>query len=124
MEHHRAAVGTLARSRSYVWVVKGKNLAKKFVQQCPKCRRERRRLETQQMGMLKEAQLTVSPPWTYVSLDCAGPVSVGGEVQKRIRMKCWILVYVDQGSRAVCLLLTTGYSTSDFLVKHKEFCAR
>ena len=27
-------------------------------------------------------------------------------------------------SRALCLLLTTGYSTSDFLVKHKEFCAR
>ena len=124
VEHHRDAVGTLARSRSYVWVVKGKNLAKKIVNNCTKCRRERRRLETQQMGMLKEAQLTVSPPWTYVSLDFAGPVLAGGEVQKRIRMKCWILVYVDQASRAVCLLLTPGYSTSDFLIKHKEFCAR
>ena len=124
VEHHRDAVGTLARSRSYVWVVKGKNLARKIVNNCPKCRREQRRLESQQMGMLKEAQLTVSPPWTYVSLDFAGPVLVGGEVQKRIRMKCWILVYCDQASRAVCLLLTPGYSTSDFLIKHKEFCAR
>ena len=124
VEHHRGVVGTLARSRTYVWVVKGKNLAKQVVHNCPKCRRERRKLETQQMGMLKEAQLTVSPPWSYVSLDFAGPVLVGGEVQKRIRLKCWILVYVDQASRAVCLLLTTGYSTSDFLVKHREFCAR
>ena len=124
VEHHRDAVGTLARSRSYVWVVKGKNLAKRIVSSCVKCKREQKKLESQQMGMLKEAQLTISPPWSYVTLDFAGPVLVAGEVQKRIRMKCWILVYVDQGSRAVCLLLTTGYSTSDFLIKHKEFCAR
>ena len=39
-------------------------------------------------------------------------------------MKCWILVYMDQASRAVCLLLTSGYSTADFLVKHEEFCNR
>ena len=39
-------------------------------------------------------------------------------------MKCWILVYVDQASRAVCLLLTSGYSTQDFLTKHAEYCAR
>ena len=124
VEDHRSAAGTLARSRSYVWVVRGKNLAKSVVSSCPKCRREKKRLESQQMGMLKEAQLSVCPPWTYVSLDFAGPVTVGGEVQKRITMKCWILVYMDQASRAVCLLLTSGYSTADFLMKHEEFCNR
>ena len=51
-----------------------------------------------------------------VCLDFAGPVKVGGEVQKRI--------YVFQSSRAICLLLTSGYSTADFLVKHEEFCSR
>ena len=71
VEHHRSAVGTLDRSRTYVWVVKGKNLAKLVVSKCPKCKRERKRLETQQMGMLREAQLTVCPAWTYVSLDFA-----------------------------------------------------
>ena len=124
VEHHRSATGTLARSRSYVWIVRGKNLAKQVVNNCNMCKREKRRLEVQQMGMLKEAQLTVCPPWTNVSLDFAGPVKVGGEVQKRITMKCWILVYMDQASRAVCLLLTSGYSTADFLVKHEEFCNR
>ena len=76
------------------------------------------------MGMLREAQLSVCPPWSYCSLDFAGPVKVSGEVQKRITMKCWILVYVCQSTRAICLLLTSGYSTSDFLVKHEEFCSR
>ena len=124
VEHHRGVAGTLARSRTYVWVVKGKLLAKTIVNACPKCRRERKRLEKQQMGMMRETQLSVCPPWSFVALDFAGPVLVGGEVQKRIHMKCWILVYVDQSSRAVCLLLTSGYGTSDFLIRHEEFCAR
>ena len=59
-----------------------------------------------------------------MSLDFAGPVEVGGEVQRRIKMKCWILVYVDQASWAVCILLTSGYSTQDFLTRHAEYCAR
>ena len=124
VEHHRGATGTLARSRTYVWVVRGKDLAKKIVKNCPKCRIERRRLQAQQMGLLKENQLTVCPPWTFVSLDFAGPFMVSGEVQKRTRMKCWVLVYCCQSTRAVCLLLTAGYSTSDFLCKHDEFCSR
>ena len=33
VEHHRSAVGTLARSRTYVWITRGKALAKKVVSQ-------------------------------------------------------------------------------------------
>ena len=124
VEHHRAAVGTLARSRTYVWIVKGKSLAKKIVSTCFTCRRVKKQMESQLMGMLHEAHLTVSPPWTFVALDFAGPFYVAGEVQKRVTMKGWVLVYVDQGSRAICLLLTSGYGTQDFLMKHAEFCAR
>ena len=121
VENHRAAVGTLARSRNYVWIVKGKQLAKKIVNSCVACKRERKKLEMQQMGMLREEHLTVCPPWTSVSLDFAGPVKINGEVQRRITMKGWILVYVDQASRAVCLLLTPGYSTADFLLMHDRY---
>jgi hypothetical protein len=124
VEHHRAAVGTLARSRSYVWIIKGKALAKKVVSQCMVCRRERKMREKQQMGLLKEEHLTVCPPWTSVNLDFSGPVKVSGEVQRRITMKGWILIYVDQASRAVCIFLTPGYSTADFLLKHDQFTTR
>ena len=121
VEHHRGYVGTLARSCTYVWIVKGRSLAKKVVSKCVVCRRERKLLESQQMGVLKEQHLTVCPPWTYVSLDFCGPVQVRGEVEKQKAMKCWILVYVDQSSRAISLLLAPGYSTADFLLKHDYF---
>ena len=76
------------------------------------------------MGILREEHLTVYPPWSTVSLDFAGPVRISGEVQRRITMKGWILVYVDQASRAICLLLTPGYSTADFLLQHDRFTTR
>ena len=79
---------------------------------------------TQQMSEIKDEQLTISPPWTHIALDFAGPVYVKGEVNKRTKMKCWILVYSCRGTKAVCLLATPGYATSDFLSKHAEFVYR
>ena len=122
VQNHRAAVGTLARSRNYAWIVKGKQLAKRIVNSCTSCKREKRKLEVQQMGILREEHLTLSPPWTAVSLDFAGPVKISGEVQRRITLKGWILIYVCQATRALCLLLTPGYSTADFLLMHDRFC--
>jgi len=87
VEHHRAAVGTLARSRTYVWIIRGKSLAKKIVSGCFTCRRVKKQMESQLMGFLHEAHLTVSPPWTFVALDFAGPFHVAGEVQRRATMK-------------------------------------
>ena len=76
------------------------------------------------MALLREESLQVCPPWTNVSLDFAGPVTIKGEVNSRARMKSWILIYVCRNTKAVCLLPTSGYSTSDFLCKHEEFIAR
>ena len=74
----------------------------------------------QQMADIRDEQLTVAPPWTHVALDFAGPITVKGQVNKRAKMKVWILVYSCRTTKAVCLLATPGYSTSDFLCKHSE----
>ena len=121
---HRSAVVTLARSRTKVWIVKGRNLARKVVNDCQRCTRDRKELLIQQMADLKPESLTVSPPWTNVALDFAGPILVRGEVNKRAKLKCWVLVYTCRATRAVCMLATTGYSTADFLCKHEEFVSR
>ena len=84
---HRSAVATLARSRRKVWVVKGKDLARRVVSSCPRCDRERKVMLVQQMADIKEESLTVSPPWRHVALDFAGPVVCKGQVNKRAKMK-------------------------------------
>ena len=121
---HRGAVATLARSRRKVWIVKGRNLARKIVNTCPRCIIDKKQCLVQQMSNIKEESLTVAPPWRHLALDFAGPVTVKGEVNKRAKLKCWILVYTCRATRAVCLLATSGYSTADFLSKHEELVFR
>ena len=121
---HRSVAQTLAKSRSWVWIVKGKDLAKKICNQCMECRKEKKDLLKQQMGKVREETVTMCPPWTYVSLDYAGPVVIRGEVNARSRGKSWILVFVCKSTKAVCLLPTAGYDTSSFLCKFEEFQAR
>ena len=123
---HRSVSETLSKSRSSVWIVKGKQLAKRVCAECMTCARIRAkaRVEFQQMSELKEESSTVCPPWTYVCIDYAGPVLIRGEINKRSRAKAWIIVYTCRSTKAVCLLATSGYSTSDFLSKHAEFVAR
>ena len=107
-----------------MWIHKGKDLAKSIVRSCPECKIQRKELLKQQISSLKPASLKMCRPWTNVSLDFAGPVLVKGVVNSRAKKKCWILVYVCQNTKAVCLLATSGYDTSCFLMRHEEFVAR
>ena len=121
---HRSVAQTLAKCRSSVWIVKAKDLAKKVCWECMECARNRKKLASQQMALLREESLQCCPPWTNIALDFAGPITIKGEVNVRSRAKSWILVYVCRNTKAVCLLATSGYSTADFLSKHEEFIAR
>ena len=121
---HRSVSETIARSRQYAWIVKPKDLAKKICYICYKCRKNKRSLQSQQMARLREESLSICPPWTFISLDYAGPFVIRGEVNRRSRSKCWIIVYVCRSTKAVCLLPTASYDTEAFLVRHEEFVAR
>ena len=79
---------------------------------------------SQQIAHIKPENLEVCRPWTFVSLDFAGPISCKGVVNARARRKCWILVYCCRSTKAVCLLPVAGYDTASFLVRHEEFVAR
>ena len=121
---HCSVAETLARCRVRVWIVRARDLCKKVVSGCMSCRRRKIKLVGQQMGKVKEESLTVCRPWTYISLDFAGPVKVKGAVNARAKKKCWILVYCCRSTKAVELLATLGYDTGSFLLKHEEFVAR
>ena len=121
---HKSITETLARSRESVWIVRARQLAKKVCSQCYHCQRQRKKLLGQRMAKLKEESLTVCRPWTYVSIDFAGPIIVKGTVNSRARKKIWIIVYVCRSTKAVCLLACHGYDTESFLLRHEEFVSR
>ena len=120
---HKSIVETLARSRQSVWIVRARQLAKKVCSSCYVCKRLRIHLSGQLMAKLKEESLSVCRPWSFVSLDFAGPIKCKGAVNSRAKKKCWIVVYCCRSTKAVCLLATCGYDTAGFLLKHEEFVA-
>ena len=121
---HKGIVETLARSRTRVWIHRGRDLAKKVCNSCPLCTIKKKKLCGQQMARIRPERLVVCRPWTYTALDFAGPYKVRGVVNSRARIKCWIIVYVCCSTKAVCLLSTYGHSTQSFLIRHEEFVAR
>ena len=121
---HNSVAETLARSRQKVWIVRARDLAKKVCSNCLQCRRDNKVLATQQMSRLKEESLTVCRPFTFISLDFAGPIVVKGAVNSRAKKKCWMLVYCCRSTKAVEILPTCGYNTQSFLLRHEEFIAR
>ena len=121
---HKNIVETLARSRTSVWIHRGRDLAKKVCSSCPLCIIKKKKLCGQQMAKIRPERLVVCKPWTSVCLDFAGPFKVKGVVNSRARIKCWVIVYVCCSTKAVCLLSTYGYSTQCFLIRHEEFVAR
>ena len=123
-EDHRASSSdTLARSRQRAWIVRGRFLAKEICKSCPKCKLLRRKLSEQLMSQIPEHQLFPCPPFSYVSVDFAGPYRAKAMGNSRSYVKVWGLVIICQNTRAIKMLATAGYSTDDFLTTYRRFTA-
>ena len=59
---HKGVVETLARSRAYVWIHRGRDLAVKICKSCPRCIRDRKKLCGQQMARIRPERLVVCRP--------------------------------------------------------------
>ena len=74
IENHRSSpTDVLARSRQRAWIVRGRFLAKQVCKLCPRCRILRKKLVQQLMADIPAHQLQPCPPFSYVSMDFAGP---------------------------------------------------
>ena len=116
-ENHEGPPGTLARSRTQVWIHKGRNLARKVARNCVRCRAAAAKVERQRMGDFPlERCVPGNPPFTAICLDLLGPVMVKGVVNKRAEMKVWPLLFVCQVTGALHLEVMHNYSTEALLL--------
>ena len=99
----------------------GVDIAKQVCKQCPLCRLNKKRLTQQLMSEIPTHQLYPCPPFSFVSLDFAGPYLAKAMGNSRASLKVWGLVLVFQNSRAVKLYATAGYSTDDFFTAYVRF---
>ena len=118
---HRGISATISRIRSKYWILKISKLVWKIVMECTDCKRRVANREIQIMSELPIEKLKPSPAFAHTGLDFFGPFEIRGEVRKRVRGKCFGLVFTCLSSRAVYCDITPNYTTDGFLQALRRF---
>ena len=90
--NHEGVAGTLLRMRKKAWVIKGRRLAKKMVDSCVVCRKNKAKQCQQIMADLPLERTGPAAPFEFTTMDLFGPYEVKDEVKKRTRLKVWGIV--------------------------------
>ena len=123
-QDHAAKDITLAMSRHTAWIVNGRKLATKICKSCVRCRYLRKLLQNQKMADLPDTLQCPAPPFTNVGLDLLGPITIKAMVNKRARMKVWVVIFICLNTKAVSMELAPGYSTNDFMLAYSSYVSQ
>ncbi|KAL2085037.1 hypothetical protein ACEWY4_020555 [Coilia grayii] len=122
-EGHEGVAGTLLRMRRKAWIIQGRRLAQKVVNQCIHCRKARAQVCQQVMGDLPVERSRPAAPFQFTSVDLFGPYLVRDDVKRRVSMKVWGVIFSCMASWALHVDLATSMSTESFLMTYQRFTA-
>ena len=112
---------TVWKSRNKFWIPQARRLAKRIRSKCYRCRLLVKLNCQQMMSPLPKERVLPTPAWTYTSIDLFGPLEHVDMVRKRMKEKCWGVIFTCMVSRAVHLDLTQGYDTDALLQAIRRF---
>ena len=118
---HLCISATVARIRSKYWILKIRKIAKRVSFLCVSYKKKYKRLHGQIMSELPIERLQPSPAFSSTGCDYFGPFIIKGEVQKRVRGKCYGILFTCLVSRAVYVDISPDYSTDGFLQVLRRF---
>lgn len=118
---HGGIDSTLARLQSRFWVPGARRILKSIKRNCVVCRKLERNLEDQCMGQVRTERMKPSPPFYHTAVDLFGPFVIKDAVRRRVRGKCFGVIFTCLVSRAVHLDITENYSTEAFLGSLRRF---
>ena len=121
---HLGISSTVATIRAKYWIFGVRKIVKKIRSNCLECKKRLLKFSRQIMSDLPVERLRPSPPFTNVGIDYFGPYTIKGEVQKRVRGKCYGVLIVCMTMRAVYADIAQNYSTDGFLQVLRRFGSR
>ena len=98
-------------------------MVKNLISKCIVCKKKFQRVESQVMSSLPIERLKPSPPFTNVGVDLFGPFRIKGEVQKRVKGKCFGVIMTCLVSRAVYVDVAVNYSLDAFMQVVRRFAS-
>lgn len=118
---HQGRGMTMNELRANGWWILGSSRAvSSYIFKCVRCRKYRRKTEHQSMGDLPVERTESTPPFTYVGMDCFGPIYVK---DGRKELKRYGLILTCLCSRAIHIEVVDDLSTDAFLNALRAFIA-
>lgn len=114
----------LATSRQKYWIIGARSTARKVVQNCVICFRQRPRLIHQIMGQLPAARLSSARPFATTGVDYAGPFFIRPQPRAKVLLKVYVAVFTCFYTRATHLEAVENLTTLAFLDAFRRFVAR
>jgi hypothetical protein len=120
---HAGLDAMVMRSKSRVWVIAARRLAKVIRNNCFFCKRLFKVTGEQIMAPLPEHRMGPAPVFSSTAVDLFGPLTFNGTVNKRSTAKVWGVVFVCTATSLVHVEITESYSTDAFLLALRRFMA-
>ena len=111
------------KSRERFWIPQARRIVRKIRQRCYKCKLLNKKYAQQIMAPLPKTRVIPMPAWTNTSIDLFGPLEHVDLVKKRLKEKCWGVLFTCLVSRAVHIDLTQSYDTDSLLQTMRRFMA-
>jgi hypothetical protein len=123
LQHVGGHAHTLAELQTKFWIIQGRQITKKLVKECVKCKLYRKQPITQAQGNLPEYRIPTKrqAPFSNVIIDAAGPFKVK---HGRGTAKRYVILYSCMITRAVHFELANDLSQDQFLLSFSRFVAR
>ncbi|XP_063389320.1 uncharacterized protein LOC134675090 [Cydia fagiglandana] len=115
----------LAILRHKFWLINGRNLARKIVENCIRCRRYAGKSIQPIMGNLPSPRLHTDYVFANTACDYAGPIMILNRRGRGSRLiKSYLCIFVCLAVKAVHIELVTDLSSNTFLAALDRFIAR
>ncbi|KAL0152096.1 hypothetical protein M9458_052603 [Cirrhinus mrigala] len=108
---------------SGLWIVRGRRLISKVLNQCVTCRRLQGKVKEQQMSDLPAERLQVDPPFSYVGMDMFRPWEVSARHTRGGHASSyrWAVLFTCLSTGAVHIEVVEEMSSSSFINALKCF---
>ena len=120
---HLGVVASVAKVRATYWIIGIHRIMRNIVLRSVKCKKKLMSLCGQVMSPLPIERLQPSPPFANICIDYFGPYQIRGEVQKRVRGKCYGVILTCIAVRGVYVDVASDLSTDAFLQVLRRFAS-
>ena len=126
MMHHeeQGHMGTsqvLASLNEEYWIIKGRSVVNRVINNCMNCRFWKAKPKTQQMGDLLFHRVNQSSPYKSVGTDLMGPLMIRSG---RNSLKRYVCIFNCLATRAVHFEIVQSMEASAFIQEYRRFCNR